>query len=414
MATIISINACVEVTGGADRFFHELNKLMIENGQRVLTFTCRPWTTKIPGITDEIRYFIEKDVYPAGGFSKFAGLISVFYDRGILKNLENIVRQEKPSIAHIHNIYHRIPYTIISVLKKHGIKTVWWIHDYKWICPNHQLFTKGQPCKRCSDGNYVNAIIHRCQSNSILKSAIACCLAYYVSLNNYRDKIDQFITPSQSAYSNLKEFDFPISKVKVLPHFNYGTAALASDSTVTKKPATHPYALYIGRIEENKGISHLVRAFGRSGYPLRLIGTGSYESKIKKYCSEKKFTAIEFFGYIPPEQLSNYYREALFVVVPSVWYEVFGLTILEAFNFSKPVVAADIGAIPEIVENGKSGLLYRPGDTEDFCKKTKWMFDNPESARQMGLDAQKIAADRFSSEKYWEELQKLHYELIKK
>jgi glycosyltransferase involved in cell wall biosynthesis len=401
------------VTGGADRFFSELNRLMLSKGERVVTFTYRPKSPIVSTHPNCMHYFIDKEVYPEGILGKMAGLIGVFYDPRILKDLRKIIEKEKPVIAHIHNIYHRIPYGIINVLKNHGIKTVWWLHDYKWICPNHQLYTRGGLCKRCINKNYFNAIVYRCQTHSFLKSTIACCFAYFIAWKKYCNKIDLFISPSRNTYTQFKEFAFPVSKVKVLPHFNYGIANAAADVAAVKKEQK-PYALYVGRIEENKGLSHLVRAFGESGYPLKIVGTGSYERTLKRYCGDKKYTNIEFTGYVPPEDLSIYYLYSQFVVVPSVWYEVFGLAIVEAFNHGKSVVAADIGAIPEIIENGKTGMLYKAGDVEDLCKKIKWMFENPESVRQMGLDAQKNAAYRFSSDKYWEELQKLHYAIREK
>ena len=412
MATILSINASIEVTGGADRFFIELNRLMLGKGERVITFTYRT-RSGLPVVSTDsnyVHYFINKNIYPEGVLRKTTGLIGVFYAPRILKELDKIIGKEKPVIAHIHNIYHRIPYGIIDVLNKHGIKTVWWLHDYKWICPNHQLFTRGSICKRCISKNYFNAIKYRCQINSFLKSTVACCFAYFVLLNRYRNKIDRFIAPSWSAYSQFKEFDFPISKVNVLPHFNYG-AVNSTAGVVATKEHEKPYALYVGRIEENKGLSHLVRAFGESGYLLKIVGTGNYERTLKKYCGDKKITNIECVGYITPENLHRYYCNSQFVVVPSVWYEVFGLAIVESFNHAKPVIASDIGAIPEIVENGKSGLLYQSDDVEDFCEKIKWMFDNPESVRQMGLYARHYVLSHYSSEKYWEDLQKLHEEL---
>ena len=399
--------------GGADRFFTELNRLMLGKGERVITFTYRPRLPVESTHSNYIHYFINKELYPEGILKKFIGIIGIFYASRILKDLEKIIEKEKPVIAHIHNIYHRIPYGIIDVLKKYGIKSVWWLHDYKWICPNHQLYTMGHLCKKCVDRRYAHAIKYRCQLGSFWKSAIVSCFAYFVSLNKWRDKIDRFIAPSQSACSLFKEFDFPVSKIKVLPHFNYGEVDAVGDTVPAEQPAK-PYALYVGRIEKNKGLFHLVRTFGASGHPLKIIGSGTYKIEIKKYCTDNKFDNVEFTGYVPPDRLSGYYRASLFVVVPSVWYEVFGLAIVESFNYGKPVVASAIGAIPEIVENGKTGMLYQTGDAEDLCKKVTWMFDNPESARQMGLNAQKLAAHRYSSEKYWGELQTLHRELSQK
>lgn len=413
MATILSINASIEVTGGADRYFNELNRLMLGKGERVITFTYRPQSGSPVFSThpNSIHYFIDKEIYPKGLRGKIAGFIGVFYDPRILNDLEKIIQKEKPAIAHIHNIYHRIPYGIIDVLTKHGIKVLWWLHDYKWICPNHQLYTQGSICNRCISKNYLNAIKYRCQINSLLKSTVACCFAYFILLNKYGNKIDRFIAPSQSAYSQFKEFDFQISKIKVLPHFSYGAVDLAAGVAATKEPEK-PYALYVGRIEENKGLTHLVRAFSESGNLLKIVGTGNYENKLKKYCDDKKLSNIEFVGYIPPENLSRYYLNSQFVVVPSVWHEVFGLAIVESFNYGKPVIASAIGAIPEIVEDGTTGLLYRPGDVEDLCNKIKQLFNDPNKTRQMGLNAQKSATCRFSSESYWEELQKLHKEIL--
>lgn len=412
MATILSINSTTEITGGADRFCSELNKLMVENGERIVTFSCKP-SFPVESVHPRlIHYFANKAVYPKGTINKISSLINVFYDPGTLKFLEKLILAEKPAIAHIHNIYHRIPYDAIDMLNRYGIRIIWWLHDYKWLCPNHQLFTQGGLCQRCRGGHYYNAVLHRCQINSVFKSIVACCFAYFVAKKRYHDRVDRYIAPSQCAYAQFKMFDFPISKVKVLPHFFYSSGTPSQNSPVTiASGKKQPYALYVGRIEENKGLLHLVQAFGKSGFPLKIVGTGNLEVRLKDLCYRNRFSSIEFIGYISPEELPSYYLDSLFVIVPSVWYEVFGLSILEAFSHSKPVVASDIGAAAEILEVGKTGLLYRTGDIEDLTQKTKWMFDNPESARQMGLNAQKIASQRFSSEKYWELLNTLHREL---
>jgi glycosyltransferase involved in cell wall biosynthesis len=403
------------VRGGADRFCSELNRLILGKGERIITFTYKSGSGAPIDSTNPncVHYFINKELDPTGIPRKISALIGVFYAPGILKDLEKIIEKEKPVIAHIHNIYHRIPYGIIDVLNKHGIKIIWWLHDYKWICPNHQLYTQGSICKRCIGKNYFNAIKYRCQIHSLLKSTIACFFAYFVSLKKYCNKIDRFIAPSQCAYSQFKEFNFPVSNIKVQPHFNYGTVKLSSGKASTDNSGK-PYALYVGRIEENKGLAHLVHAFGGSGYQLKIVGTGNYEINVKKICRDKNFSTVEFVGYVPPGDLSGYYYNSLFVVVPSVWYEVFGLAIVESFNYAKPVVAADIGAIPEIVENDKSGLLYRSGDAEDLKEKIRWMFEHPHPARQMGLYARDYAQYRFSPENYWNELNTLHVSLINK
>jgi glycosyltransferase involved in cell wall biosynthesis len=410
--TILSINVSLHVRGGADRFFTELNRLMLEKGEKVVTLTYRPDSPVDASNPDNVHYFINRKLYPAGILRKIAATAGVFYSPRIVKDLENIITKEKPAVAHIHNVYHRFPYGIIDVLKNQGIKMVWWLHDYKWICPNHQLYTQGSLCKRCAGGSYMNAIFHRCQLQSLYKSAIVSAFAYFVAANGWRDKVDRFIAPSQSVFALFKEFGFPVSRISVLPHFNYGAGYVGGGERAPEHSGKS-YALYAGRLEKNKGVFNLVQAFGASGNALKIAGAGNYEAELRNYCEDKGYDTVEFFGHMVPEKLPGYYRNALFIVVPSVWYEVFGLAILEAFNYAKPVVAADIGAIPEIVEDGKTGLLYRPGDTGELRGKIEWMFDNPESAGRMGQNARKYVTQHFAPDSYWKNLQSLHASLVK-
>jgi glycosyltransferase involved in cell wall biosynthesis len=409
--TILSINASLHVRGGADRFFTELNRLMLDKGESVVTFTYRP-VRPVDNAHPRLKsYFIDRILYPEGVWKKITGIVGVFYSRRIMRDLEAIIEKEKPAVAHVHNIYHRIPYGIIDVLKKHGVKTVWWLHDYKWICPNHQLYTQGSLCKRCVNGRYMNAMLHRCQLESLYKSAIVTAFAYFVDANGFRDKVDRFIAPSQSVFTLFREFGFPVSRISVLPHFNYSAGYDGGGERAIERPG-RPFALYAGRLEKNKGIFSLVQAFGASGHALKIAGTGNTEAELRKYCAERGYAEVEFLGHLAPEKLSGHFRNALFVVVPSVWYEVFGLAIIEAFNYAKPVVAADIGGIPEVVEDGKNGLLYRPGDREDLRGKVLWMFDNQEQAGQMGQYARRYVQQKFSPDSFWKELGSLHASLM--
>jgi glycosyltransferase involved in cell wall biosynthesis len=407
---ILSINASYHVRGGADRFFAELNRLMLDKGERVVTFTLRPRQPVSTGHPNQSSYFVDRLLYPEGVLKKMSAVIGVFYSRRILKDLETIIERERPTVAHIHNIYHRIPYGIIDVLRRHRVRSVWWLHDYKWICPNHQLYTEGSLCKRCISGRYMNAVFHRCQLGSLYKSAFVAAFSRFVAVRGWRDRVDCFIAPSQSAYTLFREFGFPVSRVHVLPHFNYcvpsGKAGEGSDEQPER-----PYALYAGRLEKNKGVFHCARAFGASGHSLKIAGTGNCEAELRGFCAINGFNTIEFIGHVDPEELAGFYRNSLFVVVPSVWYEVFGLAILEAFNYAKPVVAADIGGIPEIVEDGKNGLLYRSGDAEVLGEKVRWMFSHQEEARRMGRYARECVRERWTPDLYWRRLQSLHASL---
>lgn len=400
MAKFISINASYVVKGGADRFFTVLNSLLRQSGHQVLTFTTAPENKNSIDSYPRGTYFTKEYKEIGGIKQKIGNLLRIFYSADISADLEKVLEKEKPDIALIHNIYHRMPYSIVKTLKRHGVKIVWWLHDYKWICPNHQLFTQGSICRRCLDSSFLNAIFFRCQKGSLAGSIIVTLLNYYITIHKYQRYVDCFIAPSRFS----AEIHAKLGKVVHIQHFNH-TNQLPIQ---TGNPhLSNPYSLYVGRIEPNKGIKMLVDSFAEMEFRLKIVGDGKFLKEISDYCRIKKLKNIEFEGFQPPEKLFSYYEFSLFTIVPSQWYEVFGLSILESFSFKKPVVASKIGAIPEIIEHGKSGLLYDAYSKEDLKEKVTYMFQHQDETYIMGRYAQEKVSEKYSPEKYIQNLQNL-------
>jgi glycosyltransferase involved in cell wall biosynthesis len=87
---------------------------------------------------------------------------------------------------------------------------------------------------------------------------------------------------------------------------------------------------------------------------------------------------------------------AIALVLPSIWYETFGLVLIEAFAAGMPVIASRIGGIPDLVEDGKTGLLVQPGDAADLADKMQWALENPERMAEMGLSARQVYKTRYT------------------
>jgi glycosyltransferase involved in cell wall biosynthesis len=385
--------------------------LLIANNDRVITYTYLPDSDMETTRSNEVHYFFQHTLHWKGLLGKLIALVTIFHAPEVIHDLENIIDKEKPVIAHIHNIYHRFPYRIVTVLNKHNIKIIWWLHDYKWVCPNNQLFTQGRLCRRCLTGNYFNAIRYRCQKGSLKESIITVFFAFFVAAMQYRKKIDLFVAPSRFAMMQMIEFAFQRGNITLLPHFHY-LKNIDVGNHVYHADSEPRYALYVGRIEQNKGLLTLVKAFGNSPLRLLIIGTGNSEHELQAYCRNNNVTCIDFLGYRKPEELGPFYRNSTCVVVPSNWYEIFGLTILEAFAFKKPVVAAAIGAIPEVVEDGKTGLLFKPGDSADLIAKVNYLFENPGIARGMGKAGFASLEKKFSRKRYIKQLHSIHHKLL--
>lgn len=409
MTKILSINSSSSIKGGADRFFFELNKLLSEKNNHVVTFTTYSDTSDATR-SGQKAYYTKEYITKGGVLLKIKNFIRIFYAPAIVKDLKKVIKKEKPEIAHIHNIYHRIPYAIVRLLKKNNVKIVWWLHDYKWICPNHQLYTGGHLCTLCIDGKYARAVILRCQKKSLFDSIIVTLFSYFIRFMHYSSYVDMFVAPSGFSYATQKK---QLPNSTILHHFNYCNINDMSNAEYqVESDNNESFALYVGRIEQNKGIEILVNAFSKMKFQLKIVGDGNYNDQIKTYCDEQKITNIAFEGFKTPEELSTYYQNALFTIVPSQWYEVFGLTILESFSFGKPVLASNIGAIPEIIEDKKSGLLFEPFDIDDLIAKINYMFSNKPIVRKMGTYARQECLRKFSKDLYYEKLQSIQKQIL--
>ena len=294
MAKFISINASYEIKGGADRFFTVLNLLLRQNGHQVITFTTASDSKNSPDFYPPGTYFTKEYRENGGLKQKIGNLLRIYHSGSITSDLDKVLEKEKPDIALIHNIYHRMPYNIVKILKKHRVKILWWLHDYKWICPNHQLFTQGSVCRRCLDSSALNAVFFRCQKGSFLDSIIVTLLNYYISINKYKRYVDCFIAPSRFS----AEIHAKLDKVVHIAHFNHINLPPSSGNN------PHPIkscALYVGRIEPNKGIKILVDSFSEMDYSLKIVGNGNFLKEISDYCKMKKLKNIEFEGFQPSE-----------------------------------------------------------------------------------------------------------------
>jgi len=411
MQTILSINATAEIHGGADRFFHALNALQASHGERVVTLTARPRNAPLPDDPSIRRRYFESAFDKTGPVASLWNAAHIFKNAGFSRTLADVIASEKPAIAHVHNIYHRIPYDLVKVLKSRKVRIVWWLHDYKWICPNHQLFTSDEVCTRCKDGRYGHAVCHRCQNGSLAQSLIIAAFSRFIRWRGYSAFVDAFIAPSQACARMFADFGFQASKIRVLPHFNY----LPESSAAPERPADLPdrYAVYVGRLERNKGILPMIEAFGSLKYPLIIAGKGNLEDAARRICTEKGYANIRFIGHQGTHALNAYYAHCAFSVVPSLWHEIFGLSVLESYAHGKPVVASRIGALPETVEDGKSGLLCTAGDVADLVDKCRRIIDAPAVLKTMGDHGRALLACRFSAEGYWERLAALHNELMR-
>jgi glycosyltransferase involved in cell wall biosynthesis len=321
------------------------------------------------------------------------------------RDIQTLVKRENPQVAHIHNVFPLISPVVYRALKHSDVPIVQTLHNFRFLCPNGLFYTQGKICERCIYGNTLHAIRWKCYRQSYGLSALyALAIGLHRQMNTFH-MIDRFITLTKFSAQKLAESGLAApEKISVLSHF------LPDPFPEPKSTEDlQPYILFIGRLSPEKGVATLIEAIAQlPNITLKIVGEGVYEAPLKKLALEKGVSHIEFLGHRSGEEKWQLLREASISVVPSEWYENFGLAALESMAVGVPVVASNLGGLPYLVEDGKSGLLFQAGDSRDLREKIMQLIAQPQKARKMGDWGRKQVITRYSASPHYEELIKIY------
>ena len=310
---------------------------------------------------------------------------------------------KKPlDIVHIHNFFPLISPSIYYAAKAQGIPVVQTLHNYRLLCPNALFFREGKVCEDCL-GKFIPypGVQHGCyRENKIASGAVATMLGVHRAMNTWTKMVDLYICLTEFAKHKFIQAGIPAEKIVVKPNF------VSPEPTVgTGKGG---YALFVGRLSVEKGLDTLLAAWEQLGeqIPLKIVGDGPLADDVLE--ATNRFPHIEWLGRRPMSEVHDLMGEAMFLVFPSKWYETFGRVAIEAFAKGTPVIAANIGAIAEIVEPGKTGLHFEPGVPEDLASKVKWVLGNPETIAQMREEARLEFEAKYTLKKNYQKLIKIY------
>jgi len=402
---ILLVNKYFFMRGGAEAVFFDTAELLRARGHRVIDFSMRHPRNFSSFFS---KYFVsEIDFRQSGSLSrKIKAGARLLYSRRAGRQIEKLVKKEKPRLAHLHNIYHHISPSIIPVLKKHGIPVVMTLHDYKLLCPVYTLFNRGEICVRCLPGKYYWCLLKKCRNDSYGASLLNTFEMYlHHKILDVYGSVDIFISPSRFLRNTMEKCGFG-NKVYYLPNF------LKPEDYLPDYAGRENRIVYFGRLSPEKGLFTLLSAL--KGLPLRcwIIGDGPSREKLKERVEKESISNISFRETQSPEKLKKLISKSLFVVLPSEWYENSPRSVIEAFALGKPVVASRIGGIPELVKDYKTGLTFEPGNAEDLRAKLELLSRDHGLAEKMGRVARKFVEENLNPEKHYRELMKI-YELAR-
>lgn len=370
---ILQIHNLYQKAGGEDYVVNAEKDLLETNGNKVVKLTVN--NNNIKKIYSERKQFYRK--------------------------LEVVLDENKFDVAHIHNIYHVIGSRVYKKLYKAGIPIIQTLHNYRLLCPNGLFFdNKNQICELCSEGGFKYSVYKRCYQKSFIKSFLMQKLVKKQKKESLK-YVSKFIV--------LTEF----SKKKFSSIVNYKDHIVVKPNFVTNISkefvSKGEYALYIGRVSNEKGITTLIQAFKNIDFDLKIAGTGDCFETYKKeaYGADN----IEFCGFVSGKEKVELLKNASFLIFPSLWYETFGLTIIEAFQNGKCVIASDLGGTSEIVNDGVNGFLFKAGDKVSLQEKVNKIINN-NLFESMGKNAFKSFNEKYSEEINYNQLIDIYNSVI--
>lgn len=369
--------------GGEDRVVDSEIKMLKDAGNQVVYYKCSNNDIKSFGFFKKIK-FLFKDIN---------------WNRKSYEEIKRIAREEKPDLAHIHNIFIYLSSSAYFALKEVGIPVVQTLHNYRLICLKGTFYANNRICEDCLSGNYLKAVFKKCWRDSFILSAFLAKMLYKNTKSKiFQENVDAFITLSEFSRNKFKQAGFPEDKLFIKP--NFVDFKLSAEG---KKR----YGLFLGRLVDYKGVDTLLKAYAKlDKHYLKIIGGGPMLNEVKNRIKNSK--NIQLLGALPYEEAMDYLRKAAFVIFPSECYENMPLTIIESLASATPVIASDLGAMRGLVEDNITGLLFKAHDPEDLVKKIRFLTDNNELYEKMKINARKCYEGRFTKQLNYEILMKIY------
>ena len=357
--------------GGEDQVFADEVELLRSAGHAVETFTVH---------NDDV-----------AGQGKVSLAAKTLWNRGIARQIAAKVRTHRAEVVHFHNTFPLISPAAYYAARSAGAATVQTLHNYRLLCPGSLFLRDGKVCTTCLGKTIPTpGLIHKCYRGDRAASAVTVgMLATHKIARTYHRAVDLYVALTQFARQKFVEGGFPAHKIVTKPNFilsDHGAGTGAGG-----------YALYVGRLDEGKGIEVLLPAWKKvtGNHELRILGDGLLAPLVREAAASD--TRINWLGRQPMEAVFKAMGDAAFMILSSVWFEAMPRTIVEAYSRGTPIVASRIGALAELIEPGKTGYHFTPGDPTDLARQLQIALDRPAETQQMRAQCRSVFESHYTA-----------------
>ncbi|MCM1285854.1 MAG: glycosyltransferase family 4 protein [Acetobacter sp.] len=367
---ILMVNKFLYKNGGSETYMFKLGEQLAKTGHQVEYFGMEHEGRCVSNSADA--YTSDMDFHNSGALQKIKMSLKTIYSKEARIKIRLVLDKFQPDIVHLNNFNYQLTPSIILEIRQwekesgKSVKIIYTAHDYQLICPNHMMYNNDKICEACIGGKFINCTKGKCVHGSALKSIIGTIEAEYWNRKNVYSQIDTIICCSE--FMKKKLDSNPIFKNKTITLHNF------VDMVEKKETDKEDYILYFGRFAKEKGIETLA---GASSINFVCAGSGPMEDTVNHSPN------LENIGFKTGTELETLIRKAKCTVYPSIWYENCPFSVMESIMYGTPVVAANIGGIPELIDNNKTGILFEAGNIKEFENAINSIISDKAKADEM-------------------------------
>jgi glycosyltransferase involved in cell wall biosynthesis len=325
------------------------------------------------------------------GIGRLDLAVRTVWSRPAAVALERRLRQHRAQIVHFHNTFPLLSPAAYYAARRAGAAVVQTLHNFRICCPNALLFRDGAPCESCLGRSFAwPGVLRKCYRGSRLATvAAATTSSLHKLIGTWSRCIDVYVALSCFSRARLIQGGLPAARIAVKPNFVFPDPGAGT--------GTGSAAVFVGRLSHEKGLDVVLAAWRRLDCNMRLqiIGDGPLSGMVT--AAAQANPSIQWLGRMPPERVYDRLGEAAFCIVSSQCYENFPRVIVEAFAKGTPVIASRLGGMAEIVEHGRNGLLFAPGDAAGLAHDVSRLASDPFWLARMRRAARQDYEERYTA-----------------
>lgn len=339
--------------------------------------------------------------------SKITGGLRAFYNSRSASVVEREILDYKPDIIHIHNLFFTASPSVLYKAKQMRIPVVMTVQNYRLICANALLLREQQVCELCINKVFPLAgIRYKCYRSSYIESALVTAITgTHKLLSSWDKKVDVYIVPSEFLKNKLNNssLKLPGSQIAVKPNFIKDIPA----ENINRED----FFLFIGRLSPEKGIATLLQCFAAAP-SLKLVIAGDGPDKDMVLAHTKNVANITYLGQQLKEQVLELMKKCRALLFPSIWYEGLPLTIIEALATGTPVIASNLGAMTEMIQDGYNGFYFNPGNADELRNKVIQLAGNTDKYDHLYRNARTTYLEKYHPDVHYISIMKVYQTAI--